>query len=141
MLAQILSFLHISVAVIRRFAPIELIKTLFTSWCDRCSWPSGTQFVSHVAVSTIETSHPPDHCVLHGLSCQTLFCQFPPAVIYRVATKFSGSCQEGSKTIAIPPTSTTDNIRGVNLRATFVYMPQGVRRCHWEAHPLGHRNT
>ena len=40
----------------------ELIKTLFISWFDSCSWPSGTWLVLHVAVATAETRHPPPHC-------------------------------------------------------------------------------
>jgi len=40
----------------------ELIKTLFSSWCDSCSWPSGMWLVLHVAVATAETCHPLPQC-------------------------------------------------------------------------------
>ena len=40
----------------------ELIKMLFILWYNSCVWLYGTWLVFHVAVTTIETHHPPALC-------------------------------------------------------------------------------
>lgn len=41
----------------------KLIKTLFILWCDNCAWPSGTQLVFYITVTTAGVYHPPPHCI------------------------------------------------------------------------------
>ena len=63
----------------------ELIKILFTSWCDSCAWLSSTWFAFHITVTTVETHHPPSHCAhiycllsrsVHQMSMNVSGCHF-----------------------------------------------------------------
>jgi len=60
-LQPIFSSVHSILVVIRRFSQMSWSRrTSFRG--DSCEWPSGTWLVSHVAVATAETQHPPLHC-------------------------------------------------------------------------------
>jgi len=39
----------------------ELIKMLFISWYESCSWPSKTRLLFYITVTTAEMHHPPPH--------------------------------------------------------------------------------
>ena len=47
----------------------ELIKMLFISWYESCSWPSKTRLLFYITVTTAEMHHPPPHCGEAHIHC------------------------------------------------------------------------